>query len=33
MTQQPKIIMSSLDAERLDKLLDSLPSGAFPGKA
>ncbi len=33
MTRQPKIIISSLDAERLDKLLDSLPAGAFPGKA
>jgi regulator of nucleoside diphosphate kinase len=33
MNQQPKIIISSLDAERLDKLLESLPAGAFPGKA
>lgn len=32
MTTKPKIIMSSLDAERLDALLDSLPDNAFPGR-
>ncbi|QIB65317.1 nucleoside diphosphate kinase regulator [Kineobactrum salinum] len=31
MTTRPKIIMSSLDAERLEALLDSLPHGSFPG--
>jgi regulator of nucleoside diphosphate kinase len=30
---RPKIIMSSLDAERLESLLESLPDGAFPGRA
>jgi regulator of nucleoside diphosphate kinase len=29
---KPKIIMSSLDVERLENLLDSLPVDAFPGK-
>lgn len=29
---KPKVIISSLDAERLEKLIDSLPSTAFPGK-
>ncbi len=33
MTKRPKIIISSLDAERLDRLLESLPSGAIPGRA
>ncbi|HET9679050.1 MAG TPA: nucleoside diphosphate kinase regulator [Gammaproteobacteria bacterium] len=33
MTSRPKITISSLDADRLDKLLDSLPKDAFPGKA
>lgn len=33
MNSRPKIIISSLDAERLEALLDSLPDGAFPGKA
>lgn len=33
MNNRPKIIISSLDAERLDKLLEALPRGAFPGKA
>jgi regulator of nucleoside diphosphate kinase len=30
---RPKIIMSSLDAERLESLLESLPDGSFPGRA
>jgi len=29
---KPKIVISSLDAERLEKLLESLPHNAFPGK-
>jgi regulator of nucleoside diphosphate kinase len=29
----PKIILSSLDAERLEALLESLPDNAFPAKA
>lgn len=33
MTNRPNIIISSLDADRLDALLESLPKGAFPGKA
>jgi regulator of nucleoside diphosphate kinase len=33
MNTKPKVIISSLDADRLDKLLDSLPEGAFPGKS
>jgi regulator of nucleoside diphosphate kinase len=33
MNSRPKIIISSLDADRLERLLDSLPKGAFPGKA
>lgn len=33
MNNRPKISISSLDADRLEKLLDSLPQGAFPGKA
>ena len=33
METRPKIIMSSLDAERLESLLESLPDGAFPGRA
>lgn len=32
MTNQPKIIVSSLDADRLDKLLESLPANAFPAR-
>ena len=32
MTTKPKIVLSSLDADRLSKLLDSLPDQAFPGK-
>ncbi len=30
--KKPKIIISSLDAGRLDALLDALPAGSFPGK-
>ena len=33
MTTRPKIVISSLDADRLGKLLDSLSDSAFPGKA
>lgn len=33
MNNRPPIVISSLDADRLDKLLDSLPTRAFPGKA
>ncbi|TVS14024.1 MAG: nucleoside diphosphate kinase regulator [Gammaproteobacteria bacterium] len=33
MNSKPAIVISSLDAERLEALLDSLPRGAFPGKA
>lgn len=33
MDTRPKLIVSSLDAERLERLLQSLPAGAFPGKA
>ncbi|WP_290650957.1 nucleoside diphosphate kinase regulator [Aquisalimonas sp.] len=33
MNARPKIVISSLDADRLDALLESLPEGAFPGKA
>jgi regulator of nucleoside diphosphate kinase len=32
MKTKPKLVISSLDAERLEKLMDSLPSSAFPGK-
>ncbi|NCA68564.1 MAG: nucleoside diphosphate kinase regulator [Sphingobacteriia bacterium] len=32
MTERPKIIMSELDADRLERLLDALPDSAFPGK-
>ncbi|MDX1301827.1 nucleoside diphosphate kinase regulator [Photobacterium sp.] len=32
MNTKPKIIISSLDAERLDNILDSLPHNSFPGK-
>lgn len=32
MKTRPKIIISSLDAERLEALIDSLPSNAFPGR-
>jgi regulator of nucleoside diphosphate kinase len=30
---KPKIVVSSLDLERLQTLLDALPATAFPGKA
>lgn len=33
MNTKPHIIITSLDAERLEILLDSLPKDAFPGKA
>ena len=32
MNEKPEIIISSLDAERLEKLLESLPKNSFPGK-
>ena len=32
MLKKPKLIISSLDAERLEKLIDALPDAAFPGK-
>ena len=32
METKPKIVISSLDLERLENLLESLPQGAFPGK-
>lgn len=32
MSKKPKLIISSLDAERLEKLIDALPDTAFPGK-
>jgi len=32
MNSRPNIVISSLDAERLEALLDSLPQGSFPGK-
>jgi len=31
--KKPKILMSQLDVERLESLLDRLPRNAFPGKA
>lgn len=33
MNSKPAIVVSSLDAERLEALLDALPRGSFPGKA
>lgn len=33
MNSRPNLIISSLDAERLERLLASLPKDAFPGKA
>lgn len=33
MNSRPKIVISSLDAERLERLLESLPAGSLPGKA
>ena len=32
MNTKPNLIISSLDADRLDALIDSLPDSAFPGK-
>ncbi len=32
MDSRPKIVISTLDAERLERLIDALPAGAFPGK-
>jgi regulator of nucleoside diphosphate kinase len=32
MTTKPSIVLSALDADRLAKLLDSLPERAFPGR-
>ncbi|CAE6486635.1 MAG TPA: nucleoside diphosphate kinase regulator [Nitrosomonas nitrosa] len=32
MKTKPKIIISSLDAERLENLIESLPDQSFPGK-
>ncbi|MDO9519429.1 MAG: nucleoside diphosphate kinase regulator [Pseudohongiella sp.] len=33
MSTRPKIIISTFDADRLEALMESLPVGAFPGKA
>ena len=33
MSVKPQIILSSLDVERLEKLLDALPKGSVPGQA
>lgn len=33
MQKRPKIILTSQDMNRLDKLLEALPEAAFPGKA
>lgn len=33
MTRRPKIVISSRDLERLEKLLDSMPANAFSGMA
>lgn len=33
MSSKPKLVVSSLDADRLEALLDSLPGNAFPGRA
>lgn len=32
MPARPKVIISSLDVERIEKLLESLPAGSFPGR-
>jgi regulator of nucleoside diphosphate kinase len=32
MVMKPKIVISSLDAQRLENLISSLPDSAFPGK-
>src|SRR5574340_78698 len=33
MKARPKVILSTIDAERLERLLESLPRSAVPGKA
>ena len=33
MDKRPRIILTSLDLDRLEALLDTLPAGTFPGKA
>ncbi len=33
MSSKPKLVVSSLDADRLEALLESLPGNAFPGRA
>jgi regulator of nucleoside diphosphate kinase len=33
MSTAPRIIVSSLDADRLEKLIEKLPASEFPGKA
>lgn len=32
MSTRPKIVISSIDADRLDQLIESLPRSGFPGK-
>ena len=32
MHAKPKVLISSVDADRLERLIDSLPDGSFPGK-
>lgn len=32
MSPRPRIVISTLDAQRLEQLLDSLPANAFPGR-
>ncbi len=33
MSVKPKVVISTMDADRLDALLETLPDGGFPGKA
>jgi regulator of nucleoside diphosphate kinase len=33
MTARPNIVISSLDADRLERLIEALPAGAFPDKS
>lgn len=33
MSEKPRITLSSLDVDRLEKLLDALPRGSIPGQA
>ena len=33
MSRKPQLILSSLDVDRLEALLDAMPATAFPGKA